>query len=198
MTELINMLEDALERLCVWVNDFFPGDRRLALVGHTLAGLRTTIPLPIDRRLGPPVMLMAHNNGGEMATVAKAKGGLAHPEDDCGFWAYCHMNGQPCIWCSGKNAILTQSADQEVSGRASCPSGKIVGSAWYGCCKDPSGKIKMIGFLDCCGPGVCSYLKGRCRNWPDAKNWCFFDGQSSRTGARGYYCTAAIWIGECS
>jgi hypothetical protein len=198
MTELSRKLEDAVERLCVWLNDFFPGDRRLALVGHTLAGLGNPRPLPVDRRLAPSVLLMAHTNGGDMAPAGRAKGGLAHPETDCNFWAYCHMSGQPCVWCSGSNAIITESADQEASGRAACPSGKIVGSAWYGCCKDPTGKLKLIAFLDCCGSGFCSIFRGTCRNWPDAKNWCFFDSTSSHTGSRGYFCTAAVWVGDCS
>ena len=198
MIEFTKRIDDALERFCVWLNDVFPGDRRLAFVGHAIAGVGHWRPLPIDRRLSPSVLLM-HNNAGDMAYAARAGTGIAGPEDKCEFWAYCHMNGQPCVWCSGKNAIQGVAADQEKVGRASCPAGTIPGSAWYGCCRDPAGRLKLIAFLDCCGHGLCySNVFIRCKRWHEAKNWCFFDGQASNIGPRGYYCTIAVWVGECS
>jgi hypothetical protein len=27
------------------------------------------------------------------------------PSDEHQFWAYCHMSGQPCVWCGGKNNV---------------------------------------------------------------------------------------------
>jgi len=196
MIELSKRIDDALERFCVWLNDFFPGDRRLAFVGHAIAGVGSPRPLPIDRRLAPSVLLMAHTNGGDMAYGARAKGGTGN-QTSCGFWAYCHMSGQPCVWCAGKNSVDGRATDQEAVGRTACPAGKIPGAAWYGCCRDPAGRLKLIAFLDCCGHGFCAGLS-RCNNWPEAKNWCFFDGQSSHIGARGYYCTISIWVGDCS
>jgi len=197
MIEFTKRIDDALERFCVWLNDVFPGDRRLALVGHALTGAGRPRPLPIDRRLRPSVLLM-HDNPAEMAYGARAKSGTQPAENQCGFWAYCYIKGQPCVWCSGRNAIQGVAADQEKVARASCPPGTIPGAAWYGCCRDPAGRLKLIAFMDCCGHGVCSYISGECKKWLEAKNWCYFDGQASHFGPRGYYCTISIWVGECS
>jgi len=73
-----------------------------------------------------------------------------------------------------------------------CPVGKKAGTAWYGCCPFGGGPAKLIAFLDCCGTGFCVRPTKRCKNWPDAKDWYFFNDRAEKTGERSYYCTGVI------
>src|SRR5262249_17522872 len=104
MIEFTKRIDDALDRFCVWLNDFFPGDPPLPLWAPTAAGGGRRGPRPIGGPLSPSALVMK-NNAGDRGSAARAGPGTAGPEDKCEFWAYCHMNGQPCVWCSGKNAI---------------------------------------------------------------------------------------------
>jgi len=218
MNELKGWLDRITQRLCEWLDDFFPGDHGLAILGDGLAGLERVVPLPVDRRM-PSNVLLAHSNGGEMQSKSKAGGGLPAHEWSCNFWAYCHMSGAPCVWCRGRNSLsyntdyMNWGKDTAVT-RDLCPSGKASLNAWYGCCKDTNGRLILIAFVDCCGPGFC-YRLARCKNWPDAKNWCTYQSPprtlyvhgvavtqpgsayaTDLTGPNSYYCTVAVSMGE--
>src|SRR5262245_8448541 len=118
MNRLMRWLDDVVERLCNWLNDAVPGRHRLALVGNGLAGVYGGAPLPLDRRRGPEILQM-HANQYDMADRSHAKGeysGLRPGTNinvkytitnhNCGYWAYCHMSGEPCVRCGGNNALL--------------------------------------------------------------------------------------------
>jgi hypothetical protein len=206
-------LDRIVETLCRWLNDFFPGNHGLAVVGDGLAGLERWLVLPVDRRVPDNISLVndvEHMSG--KAAKATARGGTGGPETvkwyqpnivSCSFWAYCYMKGQPCVWCGGKN---------ELSGHYSgdftplCPTGKNALQFWYGCCKDPSGGFHLIAFVDCCGTGFCKDDPGQvCRNWREAKGWCVRQSGAGPNGyapqpARGpdsYYCTVVVDQGDC-
>jgi hypothetical protein len=247
MDRLMRWLDGVVEGLCNWLNDVVSGRRPLARLGYRLAGRHGGTPLPVDRRIGAEVLQM-HQNQFTKANSASAKGGGYILQGNCGFWAYCHMSGQPCVWCGGSNALGSTSnryaGHFSKAGEDLCPSfhgwGKSdIGSsypnprasrseayrpdsqgdlerlakgaaggggvAWFGCCKDPYGKGKLIAFLDCCGSHVrpCSvnvFKEGpiRCKNWPEAKNWCTGEviGQNVAGGpvyeGEHYYCTVVI------
>jgi hypothetical protein len=211
MNRLMRWLDGEVERLCNWLNDVVSGRRPLARLGSRLAGVWGGAPLPVDRRKGPEILQM-HTNQYEKGGAANAKAGTYPWEGGCGFWAYCHMSGEPCVWCGGKNALSSghpYANDLSKAGKDLCPSfhwwGKSdigssyshssMGVAWYGCCNDPYGKGKLIAFLDCCGSHAqpCSWGY-TCKNWPGAKNWCTGAVTGYRQGPHGeqvpvYYTT---------
>lgn len=178
MNDLRRWLDKMVQRLCEGLNDFFPGQHILANAGYGMAGLPRMLILPVDRRLPSNILHMAHGNAGDMANKAHVGGG-SNTESTCEFWAYCHMSGQPCVWCGGRNSVAvfdSRYSELGAAARALCPSGKTGGNAWWGCCRNPAGTAKLIAFLDCCGSGFCKNLGlSRCRNWPDAKDWCTFN-----------------------
>jgi hypothetical protein len=205
MDRLMRWLDFMVERLCNWLNDVVSGRRPLARLGSRLAGVWGGTPLPVDRRIGAEIIKM-HTNQYEKAGAANAKSGGYILGGNCGFWAYCHMSGQPCIWCDGKNALGSTSnryaSDLSKAGKDLCPSftgwGKSHGAAaWFGCCKDMTGKGKLIAFMDCCGSKLlpCSIRHWRCKNWPEAKDWCIGPITGYRQGPHGeqvpvYYTTS--------
>src|SRR5262249_46671090 len=149
--------------------------------GDHLAGLRAGVLLPVDRRLGRDLYMA--NTGESMMEKAKKgaiKGGNSK-EEDCGFWAYCHISGQPCHRCTPTPLVsinsLLHGREKDLA-KLCCYLGKKGGTFWFGCCRNPAGKPKLIGFGDCCSPGAhapqdCATRYPWCENWPDAKNWCF-------------------------
>jgi hypothetical protein len=177
MDRLMRWLDGVVERLCDWLNASVSGRGRLAVLGNGLAGVYGGTPLPVDRRKGPEILQM-HTNSHEQASPAHLRTGVSPFESNCGFWAYCHMSGQPCVWCGGSNDLTGKGSSFSTSGTNLCPSfsgwGKSHGgSAWYGCCMDPYGRARLIAFLDCCGShAVPCKVFGKCKNWPEAKNWC--------------------------
>jgi len=206
-----------IERWCEALNDAFSGQRLLAAVGYGMAGLKGMEMLPLDRRLGSNVIKMSgqvdqfrvdsqsrHREGTNLEKEPSGPnryivGYGTNPSDkDCGFWAYCHMQGMPCTWCSGKNN-LTENTN--VDYKSLCPEGTNAQSAWYGCCRNPQRKIRMIAFVDCCGRGFCSVqFWERCANFNAAKNWCAAEGSHLRwpqdRGPNSYYCTIAVDQGD--
>ena len=214
MNRLVRWLDGLVERLCNWLNDRVSGKRRLALLGDGLAGVQSGIPLPVDRRIDPGILEMHHNRN-EMATKGHLISGSSSVETSCGFWAYCHLTGDLCVWCGGDNALMPgnpHANDFVKAGEDLCPTfagwGKSHGgSAWFGCCAYPSGEKtvgKMIAFLDCCGDhswmAPCGgFWKSECKNWPQAKSWCTTVPStfSSTPGppqyqTEQYYCTVVI------
>lgn len=192
MFELVKWFDSIAQRVCESLDNFFSGLHAIATVGNSLAGLERISILPVDRRLGDNLLLMADQSRRERKERGKYKIGTghSHPEDECGFWAYCHMLGYPCVRCGGSNSLRSQ--DQ---GAVKCPgpAGTIKqGSYWAGCCKD-GGKVKYIGWYDCCvvgssrPSGGCG-TKPFCRGWPNAKNWC--------SGVGTYYCTVAVHFAD--
>ncbi len=175
MNRLMRWLNEAVERLCNWLNDAVSGKRRLARLGNGLAGVYGGTLLPVDRRLGPEILEM-HDNRYDMANPSSSKKGTHPSESACGFWAYCHLGGKLCVRCDGANDLAgSYSRDLQEAGKQLCPSGKDGGTAWFGCCKDPHGRGKLIAFLDCCGYHIIPCTFGHhCSNWPEAKNWCVF------------------------
>ncbi len=183
-------------------------------LGNGLAGQYGGIPLPVDRRIGPEILRYNWDNRQDNANPGHAKSGTVPIPGNCGFWAYCHMKGEPCVWCGGKNGLSPgnpYAGDFSKAGEDLCPSFQgfghsHAGTAWFGCCKDPSGVAKMIAFLDCCGSHMqkCNghWLREgeECKNWPEAKSWCItglptgYLGWSSRPvyETEHYYCTVAI------
>jgi len=113
------------------------------------------------------------------------------------------MRGQPCVWCGGNNSldhVTLPNFESEKEMAEFCPSGKTrVRNAWYGCCKDPSGGLHKIAFVDCCGTGYCHNDLIICNNWPLAKDWCSPTGGPAvpRTGPLSYYCTVVLNYGPC-
>jgi hypothetical protein len=192
---IIQELDRLVQRFCDWLNDFFSGQHGLAVVGNGLAGLKGAPPLPLDRRLGPPRVQMSKSTFQDGDKWPTGEGGIfgmgwfAKNEQECDYWAYCHMAGYPCVWCKGHNAVKQGDPTTPVP----CPSGSVQGAFWMGCCKDPvENKVKMIMWYDCCGPegvdlGQCG-AKQECFNWPQAKNWCYLANNSY-----SYYCTVALW-----
>ena len=206
MNRLVRWLDGLVERLCNWLNDRVSGKRRLALLGDGLAGVQSGTPLPVDRRIDPGILEM-HENRYEMGNSSQAKAGSHPSESACGFWAYCHLGGKLCVRCGGKNLLggYASGIDFNQIGEELCPSGFDAGTAWYGCCKDPYGKGKLIAFLDCCGLHIIPCTWGHhCSNWPEAKNWCVFgpprtewyDGRDhpfyGADQTEEYYCTVVI------
>jgi hypothetical protein len=229
MSKLQRWFDRLIERWCEALNDLLPGHRFLAAVGYEMAGLRGMFMLPVDRRMEPGVMKMASehpllrheragpnqrdgggiadSSGGPRLDPARQDGhiigrGTSASERDCGFWAYCHMSGQPCVWCGGRNNVVEGAT---VLPAQLCPQGKNLFLAWYGCCRNPQGQIKLIGFWDCCGEGTCwgvygvSYSAGPwCKKYAQSKNWCSSTGvPDSNRGPFSYYCTVAINHGDC-
>jgi len=186
-------VERITRKICEWFDDLFPGGHAVATVGYSLAGLRASMPLPVDRKWRPPTSIFSVGNIAENANKAHVKTGKAAPESSCDFWAYCHISGNPCVWCGGKNSLFPVNVkhnDFSVAGKALCPSGTTNGIAWFGCCRNPNTKVaKMIAFMDCCGldENDCGPGKDECHNWRAAKDWCEFGGNKT-----GYYCTVVI------
>jgi hypothetical protein len=200
MNRLTHWIDGLVERLCNWLNDSISGRRRLALLGNGMAGVDGGATLPVDRRLGADYFPLGQNSRAMQDPAHAKRGGLGteRDEDSCGFWAYCHMRGRPCVWCDGKNALARDNPYPNrffSAGRDLCPTffmgGKSKGSsAWYGCCKNPLGVAHLIAFLDCCGDhhtycgaGFFRPFSHKCINWPAAKDWC---------DTVDYYCTVAI------
>lgn len=198
MNEPKRWLDRMVQRFCGWLNDYFPNQHGLAVAGNSLAGLGKAVILPVDRRVGPTAVHMAHGNWMAKANAASIKPNKAmmNVQSECSFWAYCYMSGQPCVWCGGSNSTLSSST-RDMS--RLCPKGKSVGSAWYGCCMNPQGVAKLIAFADCCGSGFCK-IRLPCSNYGEAKNWCtyvagqVFEGGAERNvyGTLSYYCTVAL------
>jgi hypothetical protein len=141
----------------------------------------------------------------EKAKKSEAKKGNAN-EWTCGFWAYCHISGQPCYRCrpSGVKWINSLYAGLEKDFVKLCNKiGKKAGTAWYGCCINPAGAIRMIAFADCCTEGSydaaqdCATRLPWCHQWPEAKNWCWSSGTDAASQPKTYYCTIAVDIGAC-
>jgi len=183
------------QRLCEWLHNFFPGNHPLVAVGAGIAGIPMEFPMPVDRIVSPNKF--DHTNGGDMANAAGSHRNIlkgVNPNDAGTFWAYCHMSGQPCVWCGGRNNItppLLDTPGGNLSGVGLCPSGTMAGTAWYGCCFDPKGVAKYLAFLDCCSPHVipCSIIHLPVKNWPDAKDWC---QAPSLAVKHRYYCTVIV------
>lgn len=197
MNKLQRKLDGMIQRFCEWLNDFFPGQHGLAATGNHLAGLERMVLLPVDRRLGPSTLYMAHNVDFRDG-VLSGKPPSNTDEKNCGFWAYCHISGKPCVRCGGVNFVHMRIPPWASSNRDKlalhwCPSGTIGGAAWYGCCKNPAGVGKFIAFFDCCGGTItCAPGTPSCHNWPQAKNWCF----RTRTGTTRYVCTIVYDLGN--
>ena len=213
MNELIRRYDEILQRFCQWLDDFFPGNRGLAIVGSSLAGLQTTLTLPADRRFIPDTLHLAGQRAWDAGRRAPSFLSVrTRPNTSCDFWAYCHMSGRPCVWCGGanslgssrKNITRTSGVATGAPGQARdlCPTGSYGGTMWFGCCTDPStSRVRQIAFLDCCKSAqiwpqnLCGGLLGHennprgCRNWPQAKNWCW--GNYTH-----YYCTVAFTVGD--
>ncbi len=189
MKDIRDLVDRSAQRFCGWLADFFPGHHGIALAGAAIAGMPNLAPMPVDRRLGLDIRM---SNRDEDRTrrengkyvVGGSPGGAVLPQDNCGFWAYCHMSGYPCVRCGGRNYL----PPGDPWGSHRCPSGKILGQFWSGCCRDESGNERLIAFIDCCGKGFCTGQ--RCRNWHGAKNWCFFPRTGTDWfGPRSYFCT---------
>jgi hypothetical protein len=225
MKRLTQWLDRAVERICEWLNGVIPGKHQLVAVGYGLAGLRKGFVLPIDRRLTPTRLHMAYdaNSYSAKAKKSEAKAGTSGLETDCGFWAYCHISGQPCQRCKPPALASINKLTPGSNGLPDCArlpvrvplAPKIDGYAWYGCCKNPSGQIRLIAFSDCCTPGSpqtsaqdCGGTDTSkwCENWPDAKDWCFNSQADKDAQKRSsapivqaiYYCTVVIDQGECT
>jgi hypothetical protein len=206
MDWLVKRLDRWTESLCAWLNSVLPGGHGLALAGERLAGIPGGVLLPVDRRLGLGTKLYMANTGDSMMEKAKPSAlpttsGNSN-EYTCGFWAYCHISGQPCFRC--QPAPLAGSINSLLPGRnkdlaSLCATmGKTGGTFWFGCCRNPAGEPKLIGFGDCCSKGSnapqdCAKGTAWCENWPDAKNWCF--SSSSQNANFTYYCTIVIDTG---
>jgi hypothetical protein len=187
MDRLRAWIDRLIERLCEWLDDMLPGHGRLAFVGTALVGGPGLLTLPVDRQFGANALLMSFERDAGFTGVGDTPGN--NLDRNCGFWAYCHISGQPCVRCGGKNWVLSgappvMQRDSKRIAKFWCPKGKEGGTSWYGCCRNPKGVPKMIAFFDCCGKGNCSPAQW-CHKWPDAKNWCY--GSSSSTSE--YYCT---------
>jgi hypothetical protein len=196
MNPLMRWIDQKVHDLCEWLHDTLSGRHGLSTVGYELAGLGGLIPLPTDRRTRPDVLMMSASESPQRNRNSPKDTGVYTPDTSCKFWAYCHMNGTPCIHCGGRNSIAPN-IDYELTHL--CPPGKTVGVAWFGCCTDSSGYARDIGFWDCCGSGYCSLdPKKVCANWPAAKSWCNVTGKSDRTGPMSYYCTVVMDNGPCS
>jgi len=90
---------------------------------------------------------------------------------NCGFGAYCGLNGIPCKHCFGSETA--------------CPC--TWGNAWSQCCYiTPIGWF-LISYVDCCG--TCASCSGTWCSNSSAPNWC--DG----AGGNNYICTG-IFVGD--
>ncbi|NVO23995.1 amine dehydrogenase [Donghicola sp. C2-DW-16] len=139
----------------------------LARAGVTMLGAAVATPiLPFDRR-------------------ASAAGAL--PEDECGYWRHCALDGN---LCSTSGGTLT-----------SCPPGSTVSAvSWVGTCQNPDdGKDYLVSYNDCCGkPQVnsatfCYTSEGerpgyRMGLYNDI-NWCMANTD------KGYHCTVSVVVG---
>jgi hypothetical protein len=215
MNRLTRWADEMVERLCHWLNAVVSSKRRLALLGNGMAGVNGGTPLPVDRRHGPMVVQTNWDNRYENATPYQAlppvhgKSPSGNDEGECGFWAYCHLKGDLCVHCGGKNALTpgAYGGNFTWAGKALCPEGKYGGQAWFGCCLDPTGKGRLIAFLDCCGHNLipCGHLFwDDCENWPEAKSWCVegppqtetYDGKDHAyypaSQKNPYYCTVVL------
>jgi len=199
MDILRRWLDRYAKRLCEWLHNFFPGDQALAVVGAGIAGIPLEFPLPVDRTVS--ANKYTWQNGNAMANAIGAhrniKKGVDERKHD--FWAYCHLKGEPCVWCGGQNNLKPPPPDgAELGGEGLCPAGKTAGTAWFGCCFDPKGVAKKIAFLDCCGKHTlpCS-ITIPIRAWPDAKDWCNAPVLNIKLP---YYCTVVVdttWGNDC-
>jgi hypothetical protein len=226
MNRIQTRFDQMVRRWCRWLNDCLPAWHPLAAMGRRAAGLGQGFPLPVDRRTGVDV-LMTYGEGKDKkgnylndGAMAKARTADAPKKYNplayqihADFWAYCHMDGQPCVWCKGKNFLVPQNKitsarsverRQDIINTQLCPPGKIPKNAWFGCCNGPNG-LRLIAFMDCCGDGWCvpNPLK-RVSNWGQAKNWCFSGDNppphgtfGGHTGAESYFCTVVVDSGEC-
>jgi hypothetical protein len=165
-------LDDVAQRLCDWLNNHIPGQHPLAVAGGVMSGSRQCPTLPVDRRVGPEVLLMVAAGGAGGAVVDKGN------DKKCDYWALCNMAGVPCTLCKGKNGFDGK--------KGKCPSGTVVGLNWTGCCPDGGGTKRWIDFTDCCHKTEdykgCSE-KCWCKNYKPGVNWC--------AGKGNYYCTIA-------
>lgn len=182
-------LDDLAQRFGEWLDNIFPGHHGLAVVGDRLAGLAGFPLLPVDRRISPN-KLMAYDTTFDYSSRPQGN----NNDRTCGFWAYCHISGQPCVRCGGRNFLPKNASfdpDFVKLGKQLCPSTKRSAGAWYGCCVDPDGDLRYIGFMDCCGgPQTCAASQDWCEAWPEAKNWCMSSIQPN--GDWTYYCTVVI------
>jgi hypothetical protein len=183
MSELRKWFDGFMKKWCEWLNDNLPSHPAVVTASGALAGLPMTVILPVDRRIFSPVLMTQQPM--DWANKAHLKSGVP-AGNGCNFWAYCHLNGIPCTWCGG-NDQLNPSGDLNIDPLCTAV-GKVSSGMWFGCCKDPRGKSRMIAFADCCGgPQDCEDWSKECPHTPEAKNWCSAD-------ARGgvYYCTVAV------
>ncbi|MBD9527774.1 MULTISPECIES: methylamine dehydrogenase light chain [Paracoccus] len=139
----------------------------LAKAGITLLGAAAATPiLPFDRRANAATPL---------------------PEDDCGYWKHCALDGNLCSTSGGS---LT-----------TCPPGSSASSvSWVGTCTNPDdNKDYLVSYNDCCGkPQVnsakfCYTSKGerpgyRMGLYNDI-NWCMANTD------KGYHCTVSVVVG---
>src|SRR5689334_21415057 len=117
MSGWTRQLDQMLQRLFKWLDDYFPSSHGLTIVSDGLMGLRGWVQLQVDRRMPDHVSLAnttEFQTGMNKADRAKGGGGgketpqfsgRAYPGaggaeffDTCSFWAYCYMKGQPCVW----------------------------------------------------------------------------------------------------
>jgi len=74
-------LDGIVQGLCRWLDDFFPGDHGLAIVGDNITGWERWFPLPVDRRVPDNVFLKPDaEKSNVMGAASKAKGGRGGPE----------------------------------------------------------------------------------------------------------------------
>jgi hypothetical protein len=217
MKRFTQWLDQTVERLCTWLNAVLPGDHQLVAAGYGLAGLQKGFVLPVDRRLGPSALHMSYTGENKLLKGYKTaawRPATSAPETDCHFWAYCHISGVPCAKCKPvgvPGSINFLRPDSNLDGFCS-RLGKMNGTCWFGCCRNPAGQPRFIAFFDCCSLGYpapqnCggAYDAAKCENWPDAKDWCFEtqvakDDQTmyGTTHKKAtYYCTVVIDRGEC-
>jgi hypothetical protein len=207
--------DQMVERVCDWLNGILPRQHGLVSVGYRLAGMRKCFLLPVDRRTRPSVLQMAYDYAAHTQQMykKKAKAGTSGLESDCGFWAYCHISGVPCQRCKPAGIASINFLNPKNDGVGQCDRlGKLDGTFWYGCCKNPAGQLRMIAFFDCCSKGFpvpqdCggAWAANACENWPAAKDWCF-NSEAAKKAQRmedpphvlaTYYCTVVIDQGEC-
>jgi hypothetical protein len=205
-------LDEQVQRLCTWLNDLLSGRHQLATLGYQLAGVDPTPQFPVDRRAPDHIVAMAHTNAAEKAVPGAAggnQGWFTQTNTSCGYWAYCHIKGYPCVKLgvgtnsveAGENAPNPMYGDLQRAGSDLCPNGSTTGTAWYGCCFKPGTQgstagvqqARLIAFLDCCQENHPTRWGIPCVNWWGAKNWCFFNNEE-----RTYYCTVVVDMGDDS
>lgn len=111
---------------------------------------------------------------------------------DCSSWLYCNCNcPRLCSCCVGGNNCM-------------CPYGTLPSGSWFGCCRNPSGQLRLLEYADCCRSLTsvqCQNPNCSCTNPPGNQrcppgfncnrlaNWC--------SGGRPYYCTTVCDRGAC-